>query len=76
DRQVTGFSNTEEKLAELDKVVPFLTENELGARGGSYSKHDDPWQPYVVADDRLITGQNPASTGPLAENVLAKLKGR
>ncbi|MNE68620.1 DJ-1/PfpI family protein [compost metagenome] len=76
DRQVTGFSNTEEKLAELDKVVPFLTENELGARGGSYSKHDDPWQPYVVADDRLITGQNPASTALLAEKVLAKLKGR
>ena len=76
DRQVTGFSNTEEKLVELDKVVPFLTENELGARGGSYSKHDDPWQPYVVADDRLITGQNPASTALLAEKVLAKLKGR
>ncbi|MNF09951.1 hypothetical protein D3C81_1916630 [compost metagenome] len=57
-------------------MVPFLTENELGARGGNYSKHDDPWQPYVVADGRLITGQNPASTGPLAENVLAKLKGR
>ncbi|WP_207832570.1 type 1 glutamine amidotransferase domain-containing protein [Pseudomonas sp. 43(2021)] len=76
DRQVTGFSNTEEKLVELDKVVPFLTENELGARGGNYSKHDDPWQPYVVADGRLITGQNPASTGLLAEKVLAKLKGR
>ncbi|MFK3819239.1 type 1 glutamine amidotransferase domain-containing protein [Pseudomonas sp. NPDC089407] len=75
DRQVTGFSNTEEKLAELDNVVPFLTENELGARGGNYSKHDDPWQPYVVADDRLITGQNPASTALLADKVLEKLKG-
>ncbi|MFJ4455863.1 type 1 glutamine amidotransferase domain-containing protein [Pseudomonas sp. NPDC089392] len=75
DRQVTGFSNTEEKLVELDKVVPFLTEHELGARGGSYSKHDDPWQPYVIADDRLITGQNPASTALLADKVLAKLKG-
>jgi hypothetical protein len=28
-RSVTGFSNIE-KLAELDKEVPFLTENELG----------------------------------------------
>lgn len=76
DRQVTGFSNIEEKLAELDNVVPFLTENELTARGGQYSKHDDPWQPFVVEDGRLITGQNPASTGALAEKVLAKLKGR
>lgn len=74
-RQVTGFSNTEEQLAELDKVVPFLTENELRARGGNYSKHDDPWQPFVVTDERLITGQNPASTGLLAEKVLAKIAG-
>lgn len=74
DRQVTGFSNIEEKLAELDKVVPFLTENELVARGGNYSKDDDPWRPFVVADDRLITGQNPASTGLLAEKVIAALQ--
>ncbi|MCI0913794.1 type 1 glutamine amidotransferase domain-containing protein [Pseudomonas putida] len=74
DRQVTGFSNTEEKLAELEEVVPFLTENELVARGGSYSKHDDPWKPFVVCDGRLITGQNPASTHSLAEKVLQALK--
>jgi len=74
DRKVTGFSNIEEQLVELDKVVPFLTENELVARGGIYSKHDDPWKPYVVSDDRLITGQNPDSTALLAEEVLAKLE--
>lgn len=73
-RQVTGFSNTEEKLAELDKVVPFLTENELVARGGNYSKDDDPWQPFVIPDGRLITGQNPASTSLLADKVIAALK--
>ncbi|MNH11794.1 chaperone protein HchA [compost metagenome] len=76
DRQVTGFSNIEEQLVELDKVVPFLTENELVARGGIYSKHDDPWKPFVVSDDRLITGQNPASTADLAEKVLARLKSK
>ena len=74
DRQVTGFSNTEENLAELDKVVPFLSENELGAQGGSYSKHDDPWESFVIADDRLITGQNPASTSDLAQKVLEVLE--
>lgn len=73
-RKVTGFSNTEEKIVELDTVVPFLTENEMIGRGGEYSKHDDPWMPYVVEDGRLITGQNPASTALLAEHVLAKLK--
>jgi putative intracellular protease/amidase len=75
DSQVTGFSNTEEKLAELEEVVPFLTENELGARGGIYSKHDDPWKPFVVCDGRLITGQNPASTRLLAEKVIQTLNG-
>ncbi|OFS74488.1 peptidase C56 [Pseudomonas sp. HMSC08G10] len=73
-RQVTGFSNTEEKLAELDKVVPFLTENELVARGGKYSKHEDPWAAFVVSDDRLITGQNPASSLQVAQQVLERLK--
>ncbi|MNG76286.1 chaperone protein HchA [compost metagenome] len=73
DRKVTGFSNTEEHLVELDKVVPFLTENELGARGGIYSKHDDPWAAYVVSDNRLVTGQNPASSALVAQKVLEAL---
>lgn len=74
DRQITGFSNTEEKLAELENAVPFLTENELGARGGNYSKHEEPWKPFVICDGRVITGQNPASTHLLAEKVIAALK--
>lgn len=76
DREVTGFSNVEEQLVELDKVVPFLTENELAARGGLYSKAEDPWQEYVVHDQRegrLITGQNPASSAAVARQVLAVL---
>jgi putative intracellular protease/amidase len=75
-RRVTGFSNTEEKLAELDKVVPFLTENELVARGGEYSCTDDAWASFVVADDSLITGQNPASTAGVADAVLHYLRNR
>ncbi|MCE7761107.1 type 1 glutamine amidotransferase domain-containing protein [Pseudomonas putida] len=74
-RKVTGFSDKEEQLVELDKVVPFSTEQELGFRGGKYSKHEDTWEPYVVEDGRLITGQNPNSTKLLAEKVLEKLNG-
>lgn len=76
DRKVTGFSDIEERLVELDKVVPFSTEKELGGRGGEYSKHDDPWKPYVVEDGLLITGQNPDSTALLAEKVLEKLNAK
>ncbi|HKS14018.1 MAG TPA: type 1 glutamine amidotransferase domain-containing protein [Pseudomonas sp.] len=69
-RQVTGFSNIEEKLAELDKVVPYLTENELVARGGIYCKAEEPWAAFAVADGRLVTGQNPASGQLVAQKVL------
>ncbi|WP_422420305.1 type 1 glutamine amidotransferase domain-containing protein [Pseudomonas sp. GZD-222] len=79
DREVTGFSNIEEQLAELDKVVPYLTENELSARGGIYRKAEDPWKEFAIADQkegRLITGQNPASGAAVAKLVLKVLAER
>jgi putative intracellular protease/amidase len=73
-KKVTGFSNEEEKLAELDKYVPFLTEDELVKRGAVYKKADKPWAPFAVADGRVITGQNPASGGAVADLLLATLQ--
>jgi putative intracellular protease/amidase len=69
---VTGFTNTEEEAIGLTKGVPFLVEDELKAKGGIFSKVAD-WQPYVLTDGLLITGQNPASSGPGAKALLAKL---
>ncbi len=71
-RKVTGFTNTEEAAVQLTKVVPFLVEDMLVKYGGQYSKGGD-WQPYVVTDGKLITGQNPASSAPAALAVLAQL---
>ena len=71
-RKVTGFTNTEEAAVQLTKVVPFLVEDMLVKNGGQYSKGGD-WQPYVVTDGKLITGQNPASSAPAALAVLAQL---
>jgi len=68
-KKVTGFTNTEEEAVGLTKVVPFLVEDELKAKGGVYSKAGD-WQPYVLTDGLLITGQNPASSGPGAKALL------
>src|SRR5262244_2354609 len=62
-KRVTGFTNTEEEAVGLTKVVPFLVEDELKAKGGIFSKAAD-WQPYVLTDGLLVTGQNPASSGP------------
>lgn len=74
DKEVTGFSNEEEKLAELDQFVPFLTETELIARGAIYKKADQPWATFAIADQRVITGQNPASGGAVADLLIAALK--
>jgi putative intracellular protease/amidase len=72
-KKVTGFTNSEEAAVELTDVVPFLVEDELTAKGGHYSKTSD-WQPYVVQDGLLITGQNPASSALAAETLVHFLK--
>ncbi|WP_161887864.1 type 1 glutamine amidotransferase domain-containing protein [Pontibacter russatus] len=68
-KNVTGFTNTEEAAVNLTEVVPFLVEDKLKALGGQYSKVED-WQPHVVRDGILITGQNPASSEGAAEELL------
>ena len=71
-REVTGFTNGEEEAVKLTDVVPFLLEEMLKAKGGHYSKGPD-FAPYVVTDGLLITGQNPPSSEPAAEALLAAL---
>jgi putative intracellular protease/amidase len=68
-KNVTGFTNTEEEAVQLTEIVPFLVEDMLKQNGGSYSKVED-WAPYAVVDGRLITGQNPASSEKVAEELL------
>ncbi|AGP33444.1 hypothetical protein BE04_34565 [Sorangium cellulosum] len=53
--------------------VPFMLETALRAEGAEYDS-TDPWQPKVIVDGRLITGQNPASGGPLAREIVAALR--
>lgn len=72
-KSVTGFTNTEEEAVGLTKIVPFLVEDELKAKGGNYTKGAD-WQPYVLEDGLLLTGQNPASSEPAAKALLEKLR--
>ncbi len=71
-KKVAGFTNTEEEGMGLTKVVPFLVEDELKAKGGLYSKGPD-LEPYVVSDGLLITGQNPKSSGLAAKFLIDQL---
>ena len=73
DKEVTGFSNSEEEAVKLTKVVPFLLEDEIKKLGGQYSSGPD-WGVYVKTDGLLITGQNPASSEAAAKVLLEELK--
>ena len=71
-RRLTSFSNAEEDgYASAD--VPFELETALIAEGAKYESNA-VWQPKIVVDGRLMTGQNPASAGPLAEAIVEALR--
>lgn len=72
NKNVTGFSNSEEVAVGLTEVVPFLLEDELTKRGALYTKDVD-WTPFVRVDGKLITGQNPASSEATADALLKLL---
>jgi putative intracellular protease/amidase len=71
-RQVTGFSNSEEAAVGLTEVVPYLLQDRLQELGGIYSSAGD-WQVHAVVDGLLISGQNPASSEAVANELLAAL---
>ena len=72
-KKVNGFTNVEEEAVGLTEVVPFLLEDEMKKRGGLYEA-TEAWQPYVVVDQRVITGQNPQSATKVGEAIVEALK--
>ncbi|QPG75971.1 hypothetical protein FOA43_003357 [Brettanomyces nanus] len=74
NKQVTGFSNDEERQVKLDKVLPVLTEDLLKSKGGIYVQTKKLWDSFAVTDGRLISGENPASAGAVADQLLTALK--
>jgi len=72
-KKVTGFSNDEEEAVGRVKEVPFLLETKIKELGGNYEKAAKQWEPCVVADGKLLTGQNPSSAEPLAKKLLEVL---
>jgi putative intracellular protease/amidase len=72
-RQVTAFSNSEEKISGLTDTVPFSLETALIALGASYSKGPD-FTSHIVIDGNIITGQNSSSSRDLAKMLLSAQK--
>lgn len=71
-KDVSAFTNDEERAVGLYDVVPFLLADALKARGARHLPAPD-FQAQVVVSDRLVTGQNPASAMGVARAVLPLL---
>lgn len=69
-KKVTGFSNTEEKLALRATTIPYQLEDRLKELGADYHSALLPFASHVEIDGLLITGQNPLSAGPTAKALI------
>ncbi|MBT1094251.1 MULTISPECIES: type 1 glutamine amidotransferase domain-containing protein [Streptomyces] len=72
--RITCFTDEEEEAVGLASRAPWLLETELKEKIGVEFSRGEKWQPYMVEDRNLITGQNPASAAILAERLLVLLK--
>lgn len=71
-KNVSSFTNDEEEnYAKSD--VPFELERALVGQGAIFHKVA-PWQPFSIADGRLVTGQNPASAKGVAQKMLGLME--
>ncbi|MGN2639493.1 type 1 glutamine amidotransferase domain-containing protein [Nocardia takedensis] len=70
--RITAFTNAEERQAGLADKAKWLLQDRLADLGVEFGE-GEPWAPNVVVDRNLFTGQNPASSGPLAADILRAL---
>jgi putative intracellular protease/amidase/alkylhydroperoxidase/carboxymuconolactone decarboxylase family protein YurZ len=73
-KRVAAFTNQEEEEVQATKIVPFLLASTLSARGAIHQPAPN-WAANVVADGRLVTGQNPASASGVGEALCRLLTG-
>jgi putative intracellular protease/amidase len=72
-RRMTAFSDEEEVELGTADNAPWLLADTLRKSGAKYEKGPN-WGAYVVRDGQLLSGQNPASSAPLADAVLEALR--
>lgn len=68
--RLTGFSNVEETQIGFAPKAEWLLETRLTEQGAAFEAAE-PWAARVVVDRTLYTGQNPASSEPLARALVA-----
>ncbi len=70
-KRINSFTKAEEEIDNhvLGDVIPFLLDAELIKQGALFS-NSTPFDPYVVTDGNLVTGQNPASAAGVAQEMI------
>lgn len=71
-KDVSAFTNDEERAVGLYDTVPFLLADVLEERGARHLPAPN-FHAQVVVSERLVTGQNPASAQGVAEAILPLL---
>ena len=74
--RVTGFTDEEEEAVGVVPMAPWLLETDLKEKVGVEFSRGPIWEPYMVEDCNLVTGQNPASAAVLGNRMLEILAER
>jgi putative intracellular protease/amidase len=74
-RRLTGFTDEEETQGGLADRAPWLLESRMREAGGEV-EGGPAWQPFLVVDGNLVTGQNPASSAEVAHRTVERLEAR
>ncbi|MBL7683909.1 MAG: type 1 glutamine amidotransferase domain-containing protein [Flavipsychrobacter sp.] len=72
-RKLTSFSDEEEIEFGTASNAPWLLASRLRQCGAVYQRGDKNWGAFIVHDRNLISGQNPASSIPMAEAIIEEL---
>jgi putative intracellular protease/amidase len=73
--KVTCFTDEEEDAVGLASKATWLLETDLKDKVGVSFSRGPIWEPYMVEDRNLVTGQNPRSAAVLGHRMLEIFKG-
>lgn len=74
-KHINSFTKAEEDIDKhtLEDVIPFMLDAELTKQGVLFS-NTTPFDPYVITDGNIVTGQNPASASGVANAMMDIIK--
>ncbi|MFD0448875.1 hypothetical protein ACFQ10_51435 [Streptomyces indonesiensis] len=67
-RRMAAFTDEEERLFGTADNAPWLLASRLREMGARHEQ-GDPYQAFTIQDANLFTGQNPASSTPMADAI-------